>query len=324
MLNRRQLLLTGALAPAVAIGQPTSAFPNANRTLRILVPFAAGSGTDSCARIVANKLQLALGVPVIVDNRPGALGTIAATAVARAAPDGYTLLLTTATTHSAAPGLVKKLPFDPEKDFTPIARIGNIPSVVLVHPELPVRSLGDLIRYARANPGALSYGTGNSTGVIVGGALMHYADFRMTHVPYNSVPQAMPDFLSGRVNVLMADFVTALPRIQSGQARAIAVPSKQRVAKIPDVPPIADEPGFGNFDLTAWLGLFGPAGVPDQIVARLAAETTKVLSDPATQEQMAAAGLEAFTTSLDEFRTFLKSEGEKWQREIRNAKIEPR
>jgi len=324
MLNRRQLV-TVALAPAIAKGQSIAAFPDPNKTLRIVVPFGAGSGTDAYARFTASKLQLptALNIPVIVEDKPGAQGTIAATEIARAAPDGYMLLFTTATTHSAAPGLIKNLPYDPEKDFTPIARLGNIPSVLLVNPRLPIRSLDGLIQYARTHPGALVYASGNNTGVIVGGALMHYGHFSMTQVPYNSVSQAYPDFLSGRTNVLCSDLVTALPRIQSGQAWPIAVPSKQRVAKIPDVPPIADEPGFSTFDLTAWLGLFGPAGLPDSIVARLGTEVAKMLSNPAVREPMEKAGLEVFTTSLSEFRIFIKDQSEIWLREIRNANIQP-
>lgn len=310
-----------ALWPLASSGQ---AYPEHGRSIRIVVPFGAGSGTDACARIIANSLQSALDTNVVVENKPGALGTIAASQVARAPADGYTLLLTTATTQSAAKGLFKNLAYDPDADFTPIARLGNIPSVVLVNPDLPVRSIDDLSRYIESNPGKVSYATGNSTGVIAGGALMHYGNFEMTHIPYNSVSHAMPDFLAGRVEVLMADFVTAFPRIQSGAARAIAVPSKQRVVKLPEVPAIAETAGFEQFDLTAWLGVFAPASVPQPVVDKLSIELQRIVNDPATREQLDNIGIEAFTTSLPEFRDFVRAEADKWQREIRNAKIEPR
>ncbi len=300
---------------AVAADYPT-------QTVKLIVPVAAGTATDTYTRLLATHLQDAFASSVVVENRPGALGTIAAGFVARAKPDGHTLFVTTNTTQSAVKVLMKSVPYDPQNDFTSVARMGNIPSIILVHPSLPVRTLSELIAYAKSHPGEISYGTGNSTGVIVGGSLQRRAGIDIVEVRYNSIPPAMKDFLGGQIKMIVADIVNALPQIEAGNARAIAVPSGERLKQLPDVPTIA-ESGFPGFELVAWIGLFGPADVPQAIVERYNVEITKFLASPGVRERLWSLGLEPFTTPQAEFARFVRAEYPKWIKGAQDAGMTP-
>jgi tripartite-type tricarboxylate transporter receptor subunit TctC len=232
-----QGLLTLILALSAA---QASAEPYPTRTITIITPFAAGSVTDAAARMIGQSLQDALGQSVVVENRAGAGGLPAANAVARAKPDGYTLFFTTNSTHSAANGLYKSVPYDPIKDFTPIARIGSFPSFVAVNPELPVNSIGELMSYAKANPGKLSYGVGNSTGHIAGETIKKRTGTDIVRVNYRSNPAVVTDLIAGHIPMAIPDFNTGLPQLKTQKVRALAVLTKERNRVLPDVPTLSE------------------------------------------------------------------------------------
>jgi tripartite-type tricarboxylate transporter receptor subunit TctC len=309
----------GAIATFTTSGLAAS-WPT--RTVTIITPFAAGSVTDATARIVAQVLQEKFGQPFIVENKAGAGGMIAAQAVSRAAPDGYTLLLTTNSTHSAAPGLYKKVPYDPIKDFTPIARIGSFPSVVVVSPALGVNSIQDLVAYAKENPGKLAYGHGNSSGYIAGEAIGHQAGISMTHVGYRSVPAVMTDLIGGHIPMAIPDLNNALPQIAEKTVLPLAVLTKTRNASLPNVPTL-DETVIPGFDLLAWAGVFGPANMPPEAVTSLADALKETLARPDIQEHFKKAGIESYWGDTDTFKAFVASELAKWTSIIKAAGIEP-
>jgi tripartite-type tricarboxylate transporter receptor subunit TctC len=305
----------GTVSPGLADAWPT-------RTVTIVTPFAAGSVTDATARIVGQILQEALGRPVVVENKAGAGGLIAAQAVARAEPDGYTLLLTTNSTHSAAPALFKKVPYDPIKDFTPIARIGSFPSVVVVNPSVKVNTIQELVAYAKANPGKLSYGHGNSTGYIAGEAIKNQAGIDIVHVSYRSNPAAVTDLIAGHIPMMIPDLNNALPQIAEKNMRPLAVLTKARSASLPDVPTL-DETVIPGFDLMAWAGLFGPANLPPDVVATLARTLKAGLVKPEMLEKLKSSGIEPYWGDTDEFKAYVASELVKWTTVIKAARIEP-
>jgi tripartite-type tricarboxylate transporter receptor subunit TctC len=288
----------------------------------IVTPFAAGSVTDATARIVGQILQEALGRPVVVENKAGAGGLIAAQAVARAEPDGYTLLLTTNSTHSAATALFKKVPYDPIKDFTPIARIGSFPSVVVVNPSVKVNTIQELVAYAKANPGKLSYGHGNSTGYIAGEAIKNQAGIDIVHVSYRSNPAAVTDLIAGHIPMMIPDLNNALPQIAEKNMRPLAVLTKTRSASLPDVPTL-DETVIPGFDLMAWAGLFGPANLPPEVVQTLARTLKAGLAKPDMLEKLKSSGIEPYWGDTDEFKAYVASELVKWTTVIKAARIEP-
>jgi tripartite-type tricarboxylate transporter receptor subunit TctC len=250
-------------------GAPASAETYPTRAITIITPFAAGSATDAAARMIGQYLQDALGQSVVIENRAGAGGVPAANAVARAKADGYTLFFTTNSTHSAANGLFKSVPYDPIKDFTPIARIGSFPSFVAVNPALPVNSMVDLVAYAKDNPGKLSYGVGNSTGHIAGETIKKRTGADIVRVNYRSNPAAVTDLVAGHIPMGIPDFNTGMPQLKTQRVRALAVLTKERNRVLPDVPTL-NETVMPGFDLLAWAGMFGPANLPPEIVKVLA------------------------------------------------------
>jgi tripartite-type tricarboxylate transporter receptor subunit TctC len=321
--SRRSVVISGALAGVfAAFSSPVTAQSWPSRTVTIVTPFGAGSVTDTTARIIGQILQEAFGQPVIVENKPGAGGLIAAQGVSRAEPDGYTLLLTTNSTHSAAPALFKKVPYDPIKDFTPIARIGSFPSVVVVNPNLKVNSIQELIAYAKANPGKLSYGHGNSTGYIAGEAIKHGAGIDITRISYRSNPMAVSDLIAGHIPVMIPDLNNALPQIAEKAMRPLAVLTKVRSEALPDVPTL-NESVLPGFDLLAWAGLFGPAKMPPDVVAKIAGAIGAALAKPETKEKFKASGIEPYWGDTAEFTKFVDNELVKWTSVIKSAGIEP-
>jgi tripartite-type tricarboxylate transporter receptor subunit TctC len=259
-----------------------------NSTITLIVPFAAGSGTDAVARVVSTKLGAILGQTVIVDNKPGASAQIGAQAVAAAKPDGYTLLMTTNTSHSANPWLFQTLKYDPMKDFTPIARVGELPFVLCVNNDLPVKDLQELIDYAKANPGKLSYGTPNSTSLVTSETINYLAKIGMTQIPYKSSPQAMTDLIGNQIQVYVADTGSGMGMIKSGKVRAIGLTGNRPYAQLPNVPTIAKTlPGF---DLVSWNGVFGPANLPKPIVEKLNGAILESLKDAEVQSKLALLG----------------------------------
>ena len=292
-----------------------------SKQITIVVPFAPGSGTDSITRIIAQYLQVALGQSVVVENKVGASGVLAATFVARAAPDGYTLLMATNSTHSANPYLFKNLGYDPVKDFAPVARIGSYVFMLVVNKDVPAKTLQELVAYAKANPGKLTYASGNTTGIVAGETFKHKAGVDILHVPYKSTPPAINDVLGGRVSMMVIDMAPGLEHVRAGNFRALAVTTKERSALLPDLPSLA-EAGIPGYDVTSYAALFAPAGTPKEIVDRLNSEVQKIIADPEARKRIAVTGFDAFSGPPETLAAFIQSELVTWGKLIKDAGIE--
>jgi tripartite-type tricarboxylate transporter receptor subunit TctC len=311
---------TAAIAMLASFASVADTYPS--RLITLIVPFAAGSGTDAVARVVAQELSQALNARVVVENKAGANGAIAATFVAKAPPDGYTLFMTTNTTHSANPSLMKSIAYDPMKDFSPITRGGNLPFMLVVNPGLPANSVQELIAHAKANPGKLTYAYGNSTGIVAGESFKRAAGIDVPKIPYRSTPPAINDVIGGRVSFMFTDLATGLPQVKGGNLRALAVTTQERSAVVPELPSMK-EAGLTDFDLTSWNGIFAPAGTPKEIVDKLNAELRAILAKPEVKARLAEMGFDAFSSTPEELEAFVKSELVKWTRLIKEAGIEP-
>lgn len=319
----RKLPWLAALAVAAIVPHPAFAQAYPTRPVRIVVPFAAGSATDIIARIVAEDLRATFNQPFVVENKPGASAQIGAEAVAKAPPDGYTLFVTTNTSHSANPFLFKKLPYDPIKDFTPIANIMRIPVVIVVGPKVPVNSLNELVAYAKANPGKVSFGYGNSIGQVVGASFAKRTGIDVITVPYKSTPQAITDVLGGQISYSVADFASGQAFIKEGRLKALAVSSAKRSSIMPDLPAMAETKGLEGFDLIAWVGMLGPAGMSKDIVDKLNAAVRKALAKPEVKEKIASFAAEEAPGSAEELAAFLKDQLASWGNSVKEAGIQP-
>ena len=311
------LALAGALLAGTAQAQTYPA-----RNITMVLPFAAGSGTDTTTRLIAAEVGKALGQQLVVDNKPGANGMLAATHVARAAPDGYTLFVTTNTTHSANPSLMKQLTYDPVKDFTPIARTGNLPFMLVINPDVPAKSVQELTAYAKANPGKLTYASGSSAAIVMGATYARRAGLDMLHVPYKSSPPALTDVIGGRVSMMFIDIPTGLPLVNAGKLRGLAVTTKDRSALLPDMPSM-QETGVPDFDITSWQGWFGPANLPKDVVTKVNAELRKVIENPEIKKQLGERGMDAFSGTPEDLAKFVNEQLVLWTRLIKEAGIEP-
>ena len=311
------LAALGLAAAPAAVAQTYPAKP-----ITLIVPFAAGSGTDGVARIVAQKLSERLKQQVLVENKAGASAQIGAEYVAKAKPDGYTLFMTTNTSHSANPSLFKTLRYDPLKDFTPIVRTGELPFAVAVNPALPVKSLQELLDYAKANPGKISYATPNSTSLVASETIKAMAKVDIVGVQYKSSPQALTDLIGGQLEMYVVDLGSGLSTIKSGKVRTLAVTPARGSKILADVPPVAKTlPGF---DLTSWNGILGPAGLPKPIVDRLNAETQAVLAEKEVQDKLANIGFEVWPSkSPEEFAKYVADQLAYWTKLIKQAGIQP-
>jgi tripartite-type tricarboxylate transporter receptor subunit TctC len=312
------LALVSATSIASAFAQ-TPAYPT--RTITLVLPFAAGSGTDTTTRIISKELGTALGVGMVIDNKAGANGSIAASYVARANPDGYTLFVTTNTTHSANPYLLKTLSYDPMKDFTPIARTGDLPFMLVINPDIPANSVQELIALAKKEPGKYSYASGSSSAIVSGATFARLAGLDLLHVPYKSSPPALTDVIAGRVSMMFVDVLTGLPHVNGKALKALAVTTKDRSALLPQLPSM-DEAGVKGFDITSWQGYLGPANLPKDIVLRLNSEIRKIINRPEIKKELAERGMEAFSGPSEEFEKFLKDQLVVWEKLIADAGIE--
>jgi tripartite-type tricarboxylate transporter receptor subunit TctC len=308
---------------ALVVCAPAFAQPYPNHPVRIVVPFAAGSATDIIARIVAEDLRATLGQPFIVENKPGASAQIGAELVAQSPPDGYTLFVTTNTSHSANPFLFKKINYDPVKDFTPVANIMRIPVIVVVDPKLPVKTLPELVAYAKANPGQVSFGYGNSIGQVVGASFAKRTGLDVITVPYKSTPQAITDVVSGQVSYAVSDMASGQSFVNSGRVRALAVSSKKRSALMPDLPAMSETPGLDGFEVIAWVAMFAPAKTPKDIVDKLNAIVRKALDKPEVKEKIASFAAEPAPSSPEELGEFVKDQLASWGKSIKEAGIQP-
>jgi tripartite-type tricarboxylate transporter receptor subunit TctC len=303
-----------ALCAALAWSAAAPAQEYPSKPVRILVGFPSGGATDLVARLLQPRLADALKQEIIVDNRPGANGVIAADLAAKAPPDGYTLHLATLAALTISP-TITKVPYDPFRDFTPIARLVELQNIFVVLPKLPARNMEELAALARSRPGALNFASSGagSTGHLSGELLKSMAGIDMVHIPYKGGGPALTDFFGGQVDVFIAIVSTVVPHVQTGKARALAVTGYKRAAALPDVPTVA-ESGFPGYESTNWYCLVGPPGLPSSIVDRWHRETVAVLNQPAIKQALVERGIDAAPSTPAELTAYLKSESDKWAR----------
>ena len=285
-----------------------------------MVPFNAGTGSDVLARLLGQRLSTAVGQSVIIDNKAGANGVVAARYVARANPDGYTLFFATNTAMSANPFLMRDTGYDPVKDFQPISRIGTYTFFLAVNPSVPVKSVKELLHYAKANPGKLTYGSGFSTALIIAESIKRAADIDFAIIPYKGGGPTN-DVIAGHVSMLLADVQVALPHVQKGSMRALAITGKQRSSLAPDIPTLAEE-GLPEVDITAWAGLFAPANTPNEIVKRLNTEARRIVDDPEVRSRVAATGFDMQSSTPEELRDWVQSQLVVFGNAIKRAGLE--
>jgi tripartite-type tricarboxylate transporter receptor subunit TctC len=295
--------------------------PWPGRPVRIVVPQTPGASTDLTARLIAQKLSPVLGQPVIVENRPGAGSIVGTELVAKATPDGHTLLVV-ASSITLNPILHKNLPFDPQRDLAPITQLSSFPNMLVVHPGLPVKTVQDLIALAKSKPGALNYGSaGTATGTHLSAELFKYmTGTDMVHVPYKGGGAAMPALLGGQVQLMFSTTVTAMPHVRAGKLRAVAVTSGKRWPTLPDIPTIA-ESGVSGYDHTPWNGFLAPAKTPRAVIGRLNEEVAKILHAPDTRSVFTNDGAEPVGNKPEEFAAIIKSETAKWTKVVKAAGI---
>jgi tripartite-type tricarboxylate transporter receptor subunit TctC len=326
--NKMPLLrMTAVLAAAtiwLAAGATAQAQTYPSRPITLVIPFAAGSTSDLVGRILAERLGEPLGQNVVVDNRGGAGGSIAAEAVARAAPDGYTLLLGTIATHGINPAIYPKINYDPVADFAPVAQFGSAPNVVVVPASLPVKSVKELADYMRARPGQVNYASsGNGTSAHLSGAMfVARENLKATHVPYRGGAQALTDLLRGEVQFMFYQVLPVLPHIAEGKLRALAIASGKRNAVLPDVPTI-QEAGIADFDVSAWFGVYAPPKTAPEIIARLGAAIVQIAGAPEVQKTLIAQGVDPVSGRADELLALTRSEVARWAKvvEIAGARL---
>jgi tripartite-type tricarboxylate transporter receptor subunit TctC len=324
-LSRRALVAAFALSLGTggAFAQATStssgqAWPA--KPIRLVIPFPAGGSTDIVGRLIAERLSQSLGQPVIVDNRGGAGGTTGSDVVAKAAPDGYTLLLGTSSTHSIAPALYPKLPYDVARDFAPVTLLGTATILMVVHPSVPARSVAEFIALAKSKPGQLMFGsTGNgSVSHLTAEHFKSVAGIDMQHVPYKGDTPMTLDLVAGRLHVAFGTAVAFLPYVQAGKLNALAVTDARPSPVAPKLPTVAAS-GLPGFEALQWFGLLAPAGTPKDIVTRVHAEVAKALQLPEVQERLRGLGMQVLGSGPDQFGSFMRSESVKWGRIVRDS-----
>jgi tripartite-type tricarboxylate transporter receptor subunit TctC len=290
------------------------------RPVRMLIGLPPGGPTDLVARIVAPRFGEALGQPIIIDNRTGAGGLIAAETAARAPADGYTLLFGAVSYSAIFASLYKKLPYDPVRDFAPISLVTKVPNVLVVNPALPVKTVGDFVAYAKANPGKLSYGSsGSGTSLhLCMEMLKKQAGIQVTHVPYKGGPAAILDLIGGQIQVMFDNAPGQIPHVRSGKTRALAITAARRNAQLPDVPTMI-EAGVPGFEVSSWYGVFAPANVPQPVLAKLNTDLVKTLNLPEIRARMAEQGVEPAPTTRAEFAAFQKAEVARWAQVVKDA-----
>ena len=313
----RTLIVIAMLAAA-----PAALAQYPGKPIRVVVPFPAGSATDTITRILSSSVSQSIGQPLVVENKAGADGAIAATEVAKSAADGYTLLMATNSPMSAVPAMKKNPPYDPVADFTPITDIGRYTFFIVIHPSVPAKTLAEVIGYARANPGKLNYATGNTTGIVSTAFFASQAGIQLVHVPYKGEPQAMTDLVAGRVQLMFASSSTSVPQVREGKLRAVVTTLPRRSALLPDVPTIA-EAGMPQFSITSWAGLFGPAKMAREVVERLNKEFAAAMGRPDVQTQMERQAFALSPSSPDQLAAFVKEQMESYRRTLQAAGVQP-
>lgn len=318
---RRHHFLRG-LAAALALGAAMpAALAQSSKPIRLVVPFPAGGATDLFARTLSQKMGERLGTSIVIDNKPGAGGSLGSDIAAKATADGQTLLFTTTSTHSIGPAIGAKLPYDTVRDFTPIAHVGNAPSIMLVPNSSPAKTVKEWIEYAKKNPGKLNYASsGNGTIVQLTAELFKaQAGLFVTHIPYKGTGLAIPDLVAGQLDVLFDSLPTGMPHVRDGRLRALAVTTLKRTPLAPDLPPVADTlPGFES---NTWFGLYGPKGLPAEVVNRVNTAANQALSDPEVRAKLTTLGIEPVTSTPAQFAKMVADDQAKWKRIIAERKI---
>ena len=318
-MRKSLLVLVAAMSALFSAALYADDYPS--RSVTIVNVFGAGGGSDTVCRIIANKLGPALGQPVIVEDRPGADGALAALYVHHQPADGYTLMMATNSPLSADPYLHKDVNYDPVKDFVPITRVGSFTLMLVVDPKLPIHSVQEMIDYAKANPGKLTYASGNTAGIVALETIKHDAGISMLHVPYKSTAPALEDIIGGRVSMMLADFTSAMPHVNAGTVRPIAVSRIRRSTLFPDLPTM-DEAGIKGFNLDTWADLVAPAGTPPQIVAKLNGALRPIIDSPEVQARFKNVGFEGFSSTPEELGNFIKAQLALWGKMIKDANVQ--
>ena len=318
LINRRSALLAAALLTAGSAW--AQAFPN--KPIRAVVPFAAGSATDQIGRAFAEKMQASLGQPVVVDNKPGANGMLGADIVAKAPADGYTILIGTNSTNAALKFLMKKLPYDQDKDFVPVAYIGSVPLMVAVNNDVPAKTLKELIDLSKAKPGETSVAYASTSQQVSSEMLASMAGVKFNMVPYKAGPAAMTDLIGGQVMVFTADFAVTVPQQKAGKIRGLAVTSAKRAAAVPELPTVNEALGIKDYELIAYFAVFAPAGTPADVIAKLNQAINAAASSKDVQDRFANLGFAVEPGTPDDLAKRNRAETVKWEKAIRDAKIE--
>ncbi|POR12428.1 tripartite tricarboxylate transporter substrate binding protein [Diaphorobacter sp. LR2014-1] len=318
--TRRTLLasLAVAAAGALPLGALAQNFPT--KPITIIVPFSAGGTTDILARIVGQGLTTELGQSVVVDNKPGAGGNIGGSLAAKAAADGYTLFMGTVGTHAINQSLYKKMPFDPVKDFAPLSRVATVPNLLVAHPNQPFKTVKEMIAYAKANPGKITFGSpGSGASPHVSGELFKsMTGTDLLHIPYKGSAPAMTDLLGGQTSVMFDNMPSAIQHVRSGKLRPIAVTTAKRSPELPDVPTIA-EAGVPGYEATSWFGMFAPAGTPKPVLDKLHAALIKVLNQADVKKKIAEQGGDVVAETPEQFAAFIKAESVKWGKVVKES-----
>jgi tripartite-type tricarboxylate transporter receptor subunit TctC len=290
------------------------------RPITLVAVFGPGSASDTICRIIANELSPMLGQPIVVEDRPGADGALAALYVHHQPADGYTLLMGTNSPLSADPFIHKDINYDPIKDFVPITRVGSFTLMLVVNPTLPIHSVKELVAYAKANPGRLTYASGNTAGIVGMETLKHSAEVSILHVPYKTTAPALEDIIAGRVSMMFADFTSVMPHVAAGTIRPLAISRIKRSRLYPDLPTM-DEAGIKGFNLDAWAGLVAPTGTPSEIVTKLNVALRKVIDSPEVQAKFKNVGFEGFSSTPQELGDYMKAEIADWEKMVKDAGI---
>jgi tripartite-type tricarboxylate transporter receptor subunit TctC len=321
MLERSKFILWTVILAATAC-VPAMAQDYPAKPVTFFVPFAAGSATDTLARSLGHGITAETRQNVVIDNRPGANGIIATQAFIRTAPDGYTVLIATNTTHAANEHLYKKIPYDPVRDFAPVTALARGGQVMVVNPRVPVKTVKEFIALAKRQPGKLTFGSGSSSSRVASELFQQMAGLQLVHVPYKSNPMAVSDLVGGHIDMMITDVVTGLPQVQAGKLRALAVSSPKRLPNVPELPTI-DEAGVKGYELTFWFAAYLPAKTPPAVVARLRELFVGAAKSAPAQSFFKTTGIEPWTTTSAELAKFQAAESAKWAKVIKAAGIEP-
>jgi tripartite-type tricarboxylate transporter receptor subunit TctC len=317
-MKKLAFILVTALATLFNTALRADDYPT--RPITLVAVFGPGSASDTICRIIANELSPMLGQPIVVEDRPGADGALAALYVHHQPADGYTLLMGTNSPLSADPFIHKDINYDPIKDFVPITRVGSFTLMLVVNPTLPIHSIKELVDYAKANPGKLTYASGNTAGIVGMETLKHSAEVSILHVPYKTTAPALEDIIAGRVSMMFADFTSAMPHVAAGTIRALAISRIKRSRLYPDLPTM-DEAGIKGFNLDAWAGIVAPAGTPSEIVTKLNVALRKVIDSSEVRAKFKNVGFEEFSSTPKELGDYMKAEIADWGKMVKDAGI---